>query len=924
MKFRVLFSLLGGLFFLLPLGGRAAAPQILTLPVSATNVLGEPFGFLVEADDINGDYIYQWRKNNVNIVNPDGMDGDFYKYQSITTDAGIYTCRITNSSGQSALSAPAVLTLWYPPVITNQPQSKVVAGGSNVTFTVQVNSSLVPTNFSYQWEQDGFPLDDDGVHVFGATTKTLTLTNVQSDDAGEYTVGIYNNAVNGAIPDVSLFDAPTVSTNATLTVVVPPSIDFQPESQEVVVGDYVLFYVVTSADTTDNDEYPLRYQWKRNGLNIPSATNEYYEIDAAANPGDAGDYTVVINNWAGSVTSDPATLIVDVPVAITVQPASANVLFSSTPYTNKVTISTYSTLPLEYQWYFNNDQIPDATNRTYAFVPSSTNQSGVYYVYVSNVVGGQFSDDAVVSVRSEFGEPTANFATGGAPSDGARLSNAVVAIRARGLDNVTDSPGIARLESWVNNDSPSVMGTETNYFASPYWTIYATNNITLVPGTNTVTVQATDVMGNKSVYDPPSNRRTYFYVVPSPFTLLINGAGTVSSNWTGGNMLELGRNYDLAATPASTNRFVKWSNSVTFATSTSTNLTFLMQSNLVITAYFAETNAPTLSITNPAANANLTNTGIVTVQGAASDNVQVTAVMWRLNNGNWLPAAGTTNWTAVVTPSYGSNQFRAYSVDAAGNCSPTNSLVFTNTSLGVLVVRTNGQGTILTNFNGSNLIFGLTYSMTAVTNAGSGYGFTNWTGGTNGVLSAMTNKATINFVMKSNLTLQANFSDMQNPGLVISNALPGGVLTSSATTIMGSAADNDRVVAVMYQINSGDWTTAVGTNAWTAAVNLVSGTNKFVAYSVDAWGNKSSFENTNSYVVLLDPPVVSLRRTNSQTFVLFNTVTGATYRLLSATSLVNSAWATNSTTNGTGGNVTVMDSNPPTSPYYYRVRADVP
>jgi hypothetical protein len=52
---------------------------------------------------------------------------------------------------------------------------------------------------------------------------------------------------------------------------------------------------------------PLAYQWRRNGANIPDATNACYTINNVELT-DGGTYTVIVANRFGAVTSDPAVL----------------------------------------------------------------------------------------------------------------------------------------------------------------------------------------------------------------------------------------------------------------------------------------------------------------------------------------------------------------------------------------------------------------------------------------------------------------------------------------------------------------------------------------------------------------------------------------------------------------------------------------
>jgi hypothetical protein len=83
----------------------------------------------------------------------------------------------------------------------------------------------------------------------------------------------------------------------------PPSITTQPQSQTVNVGQRVEF-TVTATGTA-----PLEYQWRKDNADLAGATNSTYVI-ASATTADAGTYTVVVRNAAGSRTSEPATLTV--------------------------------------------------------------------------------------------------------------------------------------------------------------------------------------------------------------------------------------------------------------------------------------------------------------------------------------------------------------------------------------------------------------------------------------------------------------------------------------------------------------------------------------------------------------------------------------------------------------------------------------
>jgi hypothetical protein len=161
------------------------------------------------------------------------------------------------------------------------------------------------------------------------------------------------------------------------------------------------------------------------------------------------------------------------------------------------------------------------------------------------------------------------------------------------------------------------------------------------------------------------------------------GLGTISPNYSNA-WLEIGRNYSITSTPAAGFVFSNWvasTNWIGGATTTKTNLQFMMASNLTLQVTFTDVTKPTLAISAPAAGQHMTN-ALATVVGTASDNWKVSAVWYQLTNkiltsGTWNLATTTnnyTNWTTTVTLAVGTNTVKAYAVDLGGNYSTTSSV----------------------------------------------------------------------------------------------------------------------------------------------------------------------------------------------------------------------------------------------------------
>ncbi len=84
-----------------------------------------------------------------------------------------------------------------------------------------------------------------------------------------------------------------------------PSITTQPASQTVTAGQTAAFTVAATGTA------PLTYQWKKNGTAISGATSTSYTTPATTSSNNGAQFTVIVSNSAGSVTSNAATLTVN-------------------------------------------------------------------------------------------------------------------------------------------------------------------------------------------------------------------------------------------------------------------------------------------------------------------------------------------------------------------------------------------------------------------------------------------------------------------------------------------------------------------------------------------------------------------------------------------------------------------------------------
>jgi hypothetical protein len=195
---------------------------------------------------------------------------------------GSRTTAILGLSGQAMPAAVA---------ITKQPVSTTNNVPTNpVTFSV---AAMGTPPLSYQWYR-GNP--GSGLLLGGSTSTNLTLTSVQLSHAGNYYVVVTND-----------FGA-TTSSVATLTVFRAPQIVQQPTPAALSLhtGESI------SLNVGATGALPLSYYWRTNGVIIPGATAAILNLPNLQ-PGNAGNYSVLVSNAFGAIASGVISLTVTPP-----------------------------------------------------------------------------------------------------------------------------------------------------------------------------------------------------------------------------------------------------------------------------------------------------------------------------------------------------------------------------------------------------------------------------------------------------------------------------------------------------------------------------------------------------------------------------------------------------------------------------------
>jgi hypothetical protein len=149
-------------------------------------------------------FSFRWQFNGTNLTNGTYISGatsfGFATNSTLnisyaqTNNSGSYQVIVTNEVGSVTSSVAFLMVTNTPPTITTQPASQTVSVGSTVTF--DVNGPAPSPPYFFQWLKDGTDLTDgtnaSGSIISGSTNFTLTISNSQTNDDGNYQVIVTN------------------------------------------------------------------------------------------------------------------------------------------------------------------------------------------------------------------------------------------------------------------------------------------------------------------------------------------------------------------------------------------------------------------------------------------------------------------------------------------------------------------------------------------------------------------------------------------------------------------------------------------------------------------------------------------------------------------------------------------------------------
>ncbi len=304
--------------------------------------------------------------------------------------------KFLQSSPPLASSPLAIVLRWASAAAVVMGGYHAVSAASAAILITSPTNSVGTNGTAYRYTVTTTDLKTDSGHTFTASPLPANLTVTVIQGIGIPAIAnITGTPTNFGVWLVHLtacYEVTTcaVATNMLLTVYGKPIIMNQPTGLTNNAGSTANFTVAAGA-------LPLpTYRWRLGTTTLPGQTNATLSLSNIS-AGDAGNYTVVISNFLGSVTSSVATLAISSGSGpgIATPPHDASVFVGGA---TNFSVTATGTPPLSFLWRKTGTPLAGATSATNSLSNITTNDAGSYSVVVSNSINSVTSVVAVLRV----------------------------------------------------------------------------------------------------------------------------------------------------------------------------------------------------------------------------------------------------------------------------------------------------------------------------------------------------------------------------------------------------------------------------------------------------------------------------------------------------------------------------------------------
>jgi hypothetical protein len=379
-------------------GSMAKEPVILAQPVDQFGLVGGTASLSVTAIGL-APVSYQWRFEGLDL--PGATNSMLLLINLALAQSGLYSVQVSNALGVAVSQQSALFVQTYQPLaILQSPANQTPALGLNITLSVDYTGS---GPVAFQWRLNG-------VNLPGATNSTLTLYNVQLTNSGIYYAAVSSetNAINSAPAQVKVqgpalafrdaFESQVTVTgvsgagrsgNVGATVqageplhagktgghsmwldwLAPTNgiawFTTRGSSLDTLLAVYAGATVSNLVEITSDDDSGGFYS---GAVQFNASAGTHYRIAVDGLAGANNDFVVT---WSLEVTNDTLPIILAQPASVTTN-EGASAMFT-----------LGASGGVTYQWYFNGQAIPSATNSGLALSALGVTNVGTYWVRVT-------------------------------------------------------------------------------------------------------------------------------------------------------------------------------------------------------------------------------------------------------------------------------------------------------------------------------------------------------------------------------------------------------------------------------------------------------------------------------------------------------------------------------------------------------------
>jgi hypothetical protein len=306
------------------------------------------------------------------------------------------------ASANNLIGNPANLALWTDSGVTGVTGTGVLNAGKILAQSSAVANGVPAALNAGQYGQPFVMIVVGWSASFGNTWASVTNMLVNSGFPAYGFFGTSEVAINLAggngVNAVNVWgnqtETPGYGLNSALVLGIgdPLAYDFyiyqQPTNQAISLGGNTIVSVGAGGA-------PINYQWQFNGTNLPGANNSFYPITNMS-PANVGGYDVIMANIEESQTSSVAQITISSSPYINQQPTNGQAFpVGTTPY---LTVEAAGVAPLSYQWRSSAGPATVGSGSTLSFPLAQTNNSGSYFVIITNVYGAVTSSPASLTI----------------------------------------------------------------------------------------------------------------------------------------------------------------------------------------------------------------------------------------------------------------------------------------------------------------------------------------------------------------------------------------------------------------------------------------------------------------------------------------------------------------------------------------------